>query len=62
MRRTFNLGREVEAQVLRLARAGLTVDEISRRLELGTRIIEYVLNSQTAGRALVLPALRPKSG
>ena len=47
--------------MLRLARSGLTVDEISRRLELGTRIIEYILNSPIAVGALVLPPLRPKS-
>jgi hypothetical protein len=61
MRKRFKLEPGVEAQVLQLARSGLTVDEISKRLELGTRIIEHILNSPTAAGALVLPPLRPKS-
>ena len=61
MRRKFKLPPGVEAQVLELARLGLTVAEISQRLELGTRIVERILNSPTAAGALVLPALRPKT-
>jgi len=53
----LSLSLEVEAQVLKLARLGLSVAEISKRLKLGTRIIEHILNSPTANGAPVLPPL-----
>jgi hypothetical protein len=60
MRKTFRLELGVEGQVLKLARFGLSVAEISKRTELGTRIIEHILNSPTANGALVLSPLPPK--
>jgi len=60
MGRKFRVERGVEAQVLQFARRGLTVGEISQRMQLGTRIIEYILNSPTAAGALVLPPIRSK--
>ena len=61
MRKSFKLDPGVEAEVLNLARAGFTLAEISQRLQLGTRIIEHILNSPTASGALVLPPIRPKN-
>jgi len=60
VRKTFKLELGVEVQVLKLARMGLSVAEISKRLELGTRIVEHILNSPTANGALILPPLPPK--
>jgi transposase len=57
MRKTFRFELGVEARVLKLARFGLSVAEISKRLKLGTRIIEHILNSPTANGAPVLPPL-----
>jgi hypothetical protein len=60
MRKTFRFELGVEARVLKLARLGWSVAEISKRMELGTRIIEHILNSPTANGALVLPPPPPK--
>ena len=60
MRRKFKVEPGVEAKVLQFARRGLTVAEISQRMQLGTRIIEYILNPSTVAGALVLPPISPK--
>ena len=61
-RKTFKLEPGVEAQVLEFARLGLSVVEISQRMELGTRIIEHIVNSPTAGGALLLPPVPRGNG
>jgi len=56
-RKTFKLKPGVEAQVLGLARRGFSVAEISQHMQLGTRIVEHIVNSRSAGGVL-LPARR----
>jgi len=59
LKRTFRVAKPVQHEIERLHRQGVSVVGIGEQLDIGSRVVEYVLAQTRAIRCVVLPGLLP---
>jgi len=61
LKRTFRVALPIQREVERLYQQGMTVVGIGEQLDIGSRVVEYILRRPRQFGCLMLPGLLPPS-